>query len=384
MCGLVGMIFNSTNGCLSSDAQVFEELLYLDALRGEDSTGIAALYNTGEMQIVKDACEANFFRYSDEFKQVKKDLVSKGKIILGHNRKKTIGKITSETAHPFLINDRYAFTHNGTLIEHKKLADTEVDSEALGIHLTACNGNLEKLETALADVQGAYACAWIDQTKEVAYLLRNAERPLYLAKTTLGYVYASESGMIYAICGRNRIKVDSIEVVDAETLYTFTTSSTYGIDLKKEKLNVVKKASPPGTHTQHRGTKAGGNMGTRMEKVVTDSKNSYKRFRKDRLGTVIPFYVDDFVEKNYPKQDGEWFLFGKNDEIPNNHLISGVVTGHTIISIEEDYLNNLAYGTIMGVEYDSKAKMMKILVGSIKRYIPSRGKCTYEASTVKH
>ena len=371
MCGLVGMVFNTTNGCISSDAQAFEELLYVNALRGEDSTGVAAFFNNGEMHIIKDACEAHFFRNMKEFEELKRELVSKGKAVLGHNRKKTIGKIDPSTAHPFLIDNRYAFTHNGTLHNHKKLFDTEVDSEALGMHLTECEGDPRKLEKALEEVDGAYACAWIDQEKEQVYLLRNIERPLYIAKTNLGYVYASESWMIYLTLNRNRVKVDEIEVVEPNTLYTLSMSDKHGIDLTKEKLTLTKKSTPLTTNLH--GTKVRGTMGTTaLIPVGKDvSKNAFKRFRNKFLGQTISFYVDDYVEKRYPLKDGDWTIFGESGSLEFNHLVCGEVLGKTEDAVLEEYNHQLVYGKITNLEYDSKTKLVKIFVENVTLYRPS-------------
>jgi predicted glutamine amidotransferase len=383
MCGLVGMILNTTNGPVFSDVTAFEELLYIDALRGEDSTGVAALYNNGDMQVIKDSCDANYFRSTKEFTDFKRDFISKGRVVLGHNRKKTVGKIDPTTAHPFLINDRFAFTHNGTLHNHKKLANTEVDSEALGIHLTECEGSLVKLEKALAEVEGAFACAWIDQQTEKVFLLRNTERPLYLAKTQIGYIYASEPAMITLVALRNRIKIDSIDPVDTDTLYTFSLPKIYGVDLTKDKLVYTPKKAKPTTY--HGSTKVVGMHSTVKaannflnSDVYGTSKNAFKRFRNKNLGKVVPFYVEDFVEKNYPQNDGDWLLFGKCDSLEVNHMVCGVVKNATMYAIEEDYMNHLAYGQILNVEYDEISKLVKISVGSITLAKP------HEAALTKH
>ena len=146
MCGLVGMIVKNVNGAISADADVVEQLLYIDALRGEDSTGVCLFENDGDIRVIKEAQPADYFLRSKEWLSLRTAFVTRGKAILGHNRKATIGKTNDDNAHPFVIEDRYVFMHNGTLHSHKHLADVEIDSHALGIHLTKCEGDPKKIE----------------------------------------------------------------------------------------------------------------------------------------------------------------------------------------------------------------------------------------------
>ena len=67
MCGLVGMVFKAQSGGTIADANTFEQLLYIDALRGDDSTGVAALYNDGSIKVLKEATSADYFRCTKEY-----------------------------------------------------------------------------------------------------------------------------------------------------------------------------------------------------------------------------------------------------------------------------------------------------------------------------
>jgi glucosamine 6-phosphate synthetase-like amidotransferase/phosphosugar isomerase protein len=110
---------------------VFEEMLYIDALRGEDATGVACVNINHGAKVFKEASHSAWFVYNKEYDDARNSFLSKGKALLGHNRKATIGGKKDENAHPFVFDDRYVFFHNGTLNNHRKLANTEVDSEAL-------------------------------------------------------------------------------------------------------------------------------------------------------------------------------------------------------------------------------------------------------------
>jgi len=178
MCGHVGFINKWATGFLEWDIKAFEEMLYIDAMRGEDATGICAINTMAGATVLKEAVHSAWFMYDKQYHEERKGWTKNLKAILGHNRKATMGGRKDEQSHPFLSNDRFVFFHNGTLHSHKHLADTEVDSEALGMHLTVCEGDVDKLATALQKVHGAYACVWYDADKNTIYFLRNEQRTL--------------------------------------------------------------------------------------------------------------------------------------------------------------------------------------------------------------
>jgi hypothetical protein len=334
MCGLVGLIYRNQNGMFASNISMFEDMLHMDALRGEDSVGIAALYNNGEARLVKEALvPVQYFINGKEWQEVRTDLLKNGKAVIGHNRKATKGTIKDETAHPWLIDNRYLFMHNGTLYNHKSLHDTEVDSEALGMSLVRCNGDPKAIEEVLSSVQGAYACIWIDQEKEKVYAVRNSERPLYLAKTLTEYILCSESGFIYAACSRNTNKIDEIKILDTHTLYEWDVGK-YTDSYTETKLE-IKKAMPTIRTSKKSGQKstAGANTDT-IDGVWWDevpSKNSAKRFRKKFKGQPIYFWVDTcYPSALLGMQNGQYSRFiikGESDVIDTHHEIKGFIDG---------------------------------------------------------
>lgn len=359
MCGLVGMIVKAVNGGTSFDADIVEQLLYIDALRGEDSTGVCLFENDGETRVIKEATYADYFLRSKEWASVRAAFVARGKAILGHNRKSTVGKTNDENAHPFVIDDRYVFMHNGTLHTHKHLADVEIDSHALGIHLTKCEGDPKKIEEALSNVYGAYACVWLDQKLEKVYLLKNKERPLFVAETTAGLIYASEPMFIYATALRNKLKVDKCTEIDNDTLYTIDVSK-YGHDVKEDKLT-VKKSTPP-TQKQHGGSGVTDTKGSFLTSGVNVgkggklSKNEFKRFQKQAIGKRIWFWMDDYVERNYPNDDGNWLIWGQSLSLQDTHNISAYLSGVSRNNLIDFYDGALLEATIDDVKYaDNKS-----------------------------
>lgn len=375
MCGLVGLIVNTANGALAKEADLFEQLLYIDALRGDDATGMAIYCNTGEIEIAKEATTADYFRSAKEYKEMRLAFIARGRAILGHNRKRTIGEITDETAHPFIIGDNAVFSHNGTLRDHKKLADTVVDSEALGIHLNKCGGDPRKIEEALGDVYGAYACAWFDQNTEKLYLLRNKERPLYLAKYPSGYIYASEPGFIYAAANRNAYKIEEIEEVPEHTLVSLSLDGSF-TTVKKEALVVPKKSQAPSSTVYKGGKKTSKSGGVSTDGDTegyyakgVSSKNSYKRFRQRYIGKRIEFWIEDYMDipnTGVPNAFSSWSVTGSCDRIGTNHTISAKI--HYAHPDEMEYLwsESLLTGIVEDVYWNPNKSQMEIKLTDLK------------------
>lgn len=361
MCGLVGLIATASNGFFVNEQECFSNLLYIDQLRGQDSTGITAFYNDGEVDVFKNAIEASTMMLYDEygakeFKEIQNKLFSKGRAALGHNRKATIGKITTETAHPFIIAGKYFFMHNGTLRNHRLLCDGagdafDVDSEALGHHICPVAFDTTALEKALSEVGGAYACQWVDQEKEMLYLLRNKERPLWLAKCSTGYMWASEPSFIYACAQRNRIKIEECSEIPEDTLFSIdlTKPTTFeGVAL------TVKKSIPPVK------TITGG-CTTIVNKTISNnkegnsgkvSKSFFKRLQKRVVGQTVTFWVDDYVERHYPEDLNEWLVWGTavhTFEFP--HRVSTVVktTKHVV---ENMFNGSLVQGMVTHMDFN--------------------------------
>ena len=53
MCGLVGVTTKLSNGFSYEQVSVFEELLHIDTLRGDDSTGVFLVNGIGNVDIAR-------------------------------------------------------------------------------------------------------------------------------------------------------------------------------------------------------------------------------------------------------------------------------------------------------------------------------------------
>ncbi len=110
---------------------------------------------------------------------------------------------------------------NGTWYgDHKKVEDTEVDTEALA-HIIAENDNVEE---ALKKVQAAYSLCWFNTTTSTLNLIRNAARPLWLAETMSGsLIWASEGTFIQLAAMRSNVTLkDKPVMLEEHSLVSLT------------------------------------------------------------------------------------------------------------------------------------------------------------------
>ena len=195
MCGLVGVIIKGRNGFNYKQLEVFETLLFLDTLRGEDSTGVFAVNNIGNVGIAKDAVTGENFLKTDAWKEYRSQLFKDGWAVVGHNRKATRGSISAENAHPFWIEDKLVLVHNGSFNgSHAHLKNVEVDSHAIAHTLAEHGAN--DVQGALQKVNAAYALIWYDIENKAMNFIRNDQRPLTWCETSDAWYYASDYKML--------------------------------------------------------------------------------------------------------------------------------------------------------------------------------------------
>ena len=375
MCGIVGMVLKHNTGLIKQTEDVFDQLLYANALRGEDSTGIIGVEKDSTFHIAKDASPASWFAPMFKESKISKDMWNKGKAMIGHNRKKTVGKIEDASAHPFVVNEEFAMVHNGTLFGHRQLADTEVDSEALAIVLAEAfkeEDYKEAVEEVLGKVNGAYALAMYDQRHHKVRLLRNKERPLCLAETPNAWFFASEGGMLYWIMSRNNVALKDVkvELIPEHTLIEFDLDTTTE---SREALTPKKPIPPTKAITAGTGEKTGTGMHFKAKQNKSRplegglSKNEFKRFRRRIIGTKLEWWCEDLVEVNYPKleHDGEtlFHVMGVNDDLDVSHIVRAKADFKELnFKTADEMTNKLWAGRVTEMIYDKRAKQMIITV----------------------
>lgn len=244
MCGLVGMA-----GFLEyKHKKMMEDLLFLNALRGKDSTGLSAVSRDREVTTRKMTVPGYEFI---EVPVVQRAMKFADQLWMGHGRFKTQGEINRANAHPFEVLDGEGDiiligAHNGTLnnkweIENKIHDKFDTDSEALFNWLVEA----PDFKTAIAALDGAWSLVWWDPTADSIHFCRNKERPLVYAwtKDHKVLIWASESWMLFNAARRNGVELlqndrgISCHCTLEDTLYTLEIPQARDVelpDLKRE------------------------------------------------------------------------------------------------------------------------------------------------------
>ena len=139
----------------AAERTAFTELLYLDAVRGWDSTGVFNVKPDGSTMMFKQASVPTEFLQRTGAKNV----IEKAGVfaLVGHNRAATKGLVNDDNAHPFQHDDVIG-VHNGTLRTTYQLPNSSkftVDSDNLYYAMTQ-----EGIDTLIPKVNGA--CEQID------------------------------------------------------------------------------------------------------------------------------------------------------------------------------------------------------------------------------
>lgn len=219
MCGHVGIFGKDIN---TQTVSAFEDLLYMDALRGEHATGVAMISPNATARVIKKPLTAALFLDSADVATAMRSAAS-SVALLGHNRYATQGALNEENAHPF-SHGHITMAHNGTLRTRRGLSGLESDYEVDSNHIAYTLSRAEP-ETFLGRLNGAYALVWHNSTENTISFARNNDRPMYIAKVKDKdiYMYASEIGMLYAAATRKKrdIVFDYVDELPIHTIRTY-------------------------------------------------------------------------------------------------------------------------------------------------------------------
>lgn len=210
MCGIIGLYGNSTHIQTTDKRKFMLEGLYIDALRGQESTGIAMLplHAKKNPEIYKRALSGGDFIEKKPTLRLLGNLTSSTGVI-GHNRSSTRGIIHDENSHPFQYK-HITLVHNGTvtnadgLLKRKCEADSDVDSAKVAWAFSEAEP-----DDLLPELSGGYSLVWWDARDATLHFARNTEKPMcWLVSDDAQMMYfASELGMLRMLVDRNGLKV---------------------------------------------------------------------------------------------------------------------------------------------------------------------------------
>lgn len=354
MCGHVG-IFGS--GLMASHVDAFEDLLFMDALRGDHATGVARVDVNGNCTVIKKALPSwEFLEQADVQSMLRIGTTSMA--LIGHNRYATQGALVAENAHPF-VHGSVTMAHNGTLRSRNgldgSLADFEVDSNHIAYTLSR-----KDAATFLGKVNGAYALVWHDAATNILRFVRNDERPLYIAKIKDkdAYMYASEIGMLYAAATRKKrnIVFEYVDELPIHTIRSYQLSKAFNVhstrleDVTYEKEKVSYQGWDDDWYSRgdhyYRKHKSKPHLRVVNGQTVSPLKAVYNL----NVGDTIPFTPCEFIPYNANSvntvpDDKLWgVLYGYCDNSP----FFDVVVNSVVKSKALEYIDAAsAYGTTL-------------------------------------
>lgn len=216
MCGIVGMFARTSSGLFHVHSDIFRDLLIVDQVRGMDGTGCFGVHRNRQVTSVKAGTNGSNFVELKEFDKFKDKISNSFTAAFGHNRKATVGQISSKNSHPF-VEDNIVLIHNGFIANHRELSRTaDVDSQAVAQAL-----NHEEAKKLVEELSGAFALVWYDKRDKSVKIVRNSERPLWVAETANAWFFASEAWMLTAAIMRNGTnKIEDLQPIAAGNLLT--------------------------------------------------------------------------------------------------------------------------------------------------------------------
>ncbi len=201
MCGIVGFITKTGEMGKHVKNTFFAEALYINALRGNHSTGMMSLNDDFRWSWNKRAVGASMYLKYKDFTERERDSWCS----VGHGRHATVGEINSENAHPF-HEGKVILVHNGTIASPHLLNnydhDIEVDSQQIARSLSKVKP--DKAKDVLAKLTGAYALVWFDSRDQSVNMARNSQRPFHLTmnRTKDVMYFMSDGNMLQTVLGR--------------------------------------------------------------------------------------------------------------------------------------------------------------------------------------
>lgn len=343
MCGIVGIISKKHKSIGHEEMSIFQEMLVCDSIRGADSTGVFSVNDDYNVEFTKVGAHPYALFNTGDWQTWRTAAWKNAHIIVGHNRKATQGRVSSENAHPF-IHGPVVLVHNGhisnycTLVPMKLRDKYKIEVDSHGATYLIANNNPEDV---IPKMHGAFTFVWYNAETKELNLIRNDDRPLWFGETQDYYVFASEGGMIRWMLTRRNIKL-----VDKNVILSVKSNSLLTLD-----------ATLP-TNKPH----------WREKSVVTHrASSSYKGWTKYNGSLIVP---ETYSRHNDVQEYGV-----KNAKVPELSPPPSQVTGDTAKLIPEAFRFNIHYGHDRDIKKQERDQYQQIIwsIDDFKE-IPSTGK----------
>lgn len=237
MCGIIGFAQQpvpASGGWRDKDSQLkafFEQMLYMDALRGPHATGVMRVDHKDTDKnafVYKRALHAYDFLLQPAMEWLTKSMTDAA-LMVGHNRFATQGGVRADAnAHPFQFGN-ISLVHNGHVTNGFSLSDDNTTLQVDSAYVARALSTTENAIDVLSKIRGAYALVWHDSRDKTLNIARNEERPLFWVhlgddknKMWNGMLFASEMEMLALACYRTRIPINGDFLYPTpNTLYKF-------------------------------------------------------------------------------------------------------------------------------------------------------------------
>ena len=358
MCGIIGSIHLNKNP--DATKNIISDLLFVDTLRGVDSTGIAKVTPDNKVSILKSAIPGYDFVQSARFH---KHMAGQSRLMIGHNRNATKGVVNTENAHPFQAK-HITLVHNGTLWAwHNLVKDNyDTDSETIANLFAEINPNHFDYKDALEQLEGAYALVWYNSITKQLNLARNKERPMHIMFTEDNRIlFASERNMLEWVAIRYGLKGYSIDELPI--------GQQWFIDIENEKS--IKDGFKYFSFTPKVVNNTYGSYKGGWGKVWNESKNVNLK-GKYSFGQTIEVTCDkqqleDIIKNNKPTS-----VVVKSKENKEDEFRTWWIT----IPVAQELLDGINQGKVLTSVIDSLhdplVRSVKIVDGTIPGYAGER------------
>lgn len=230
MCGIVS-VFGKYE---YKNYEIFEMMLKLNVFRGDNSTGVASIFQDNTFAIEKSlGTPWHLFDWSDYDNTIKlptyTTIVKKNKkvyhvktpiCLLGHGRAATRGKVSIDNAHPFQ-HEHILGVHNGTLHYWHNLTNKKFETDSEAIIYSIMEKGIEETWKLL---DGAAALVWWDLKEKTFNFIRNNKRPLiFTSSLEEDKIYVTSTTWIMkALKEFTNVKTKELYIPKEDYLHTFS------------------------------------------------------------------------------------------------------------------------------------------------------------------